>query len=120
MEISLKQTSYTLSHHERQYLDEKLSAIADRVQDDPAALCEVEIEKDTHHWKGDDVFYAEVNVTYHGKLYRATAREATPQAAMDAVKDEMLRLLTKGKRRHLDAVRRGARKAKEIVRKLWR
>lgn len=118
MEYRLKQTNYELRDFEKEYLEKKLKELEKLLsyEEGTATHLEVEIAKDTHHWKGPKVFYAEFMLHHEGHTFRAEGYGETPQAAFDEAKDELFRQWQREHKRYIALVRRGARKVKEWLR----
>ena len=108
MKIHKKKTDYELSVEEDAYINKKIKQIEKFISKDDEAICEVEVAKNKH--KSGDTFYAEINLTTEGELFRATAIAETVGASFDKAKDELLASLRKKKDR-LDRERKkiGAR-----------
>ncbi len=116
MSTTIKATNITLSPTLRDYVEKKVSSFEKFVTKHNAEMqCDVELRESTHHQKGP-FYYAEINLSLDGNLYRATADEESYEAAIDKVKDEIVRELSKGKAKHRVLWHRGARKVKEWVR----
>jgi len=99
MEIKIKHTNITPTPDVASYLDKKLEAFKKFVEDDPTAICEVELGKTTKHHQTGDIFFAEINLMQGGRQFRAVAEEATPMAAIDRAKDEVLAELGRSKKK---------------------
>lgn len=112
MSTNIKATTITLSPSLREYIVKKVSVFEKFVTKPEAEmLCDVELRESTHHQKGP-YYYAEINLNLDGKLYRATAEEESYEAAIDKVKDEIVRELTKSKAKRRAMWHRGAQKLK--------
>ena len=83
-------------------------------------IFEVEIGKTTRHHKSGDVFRAEINFTAGDTNLRAEAVKDDLYAAIDKAKDEMRRELRRRKGRHMDLIRKGGAKIKDIAKGLYR
>ncbi len=103
------------------YVEKKFSAFDRFAQDPNSALCNVEVGKTTKHHKHGDVFRAEVNLRISGKNFYAVSEKDDLYAAIDQVKDEILREITSEKDRSTTLMRRGALKFKNMIKGLdWR
>jgi ribosome-associated translation inhibitor RaiA len=76
----------------------------------------VEIGKESnHHKNGEDVFMAEVKLVSSGKEFYVKNYNAELYAAIDAVRDEMLREIKNNKEKNQTLFIRGARKIKKRI-----
>lgn len=108
MNINKKKTDYELAPEEDNYIDRKLEQITKLVKKDEHAICEVEIAKNKH--QSGDVFYAEINLTSDGELFRATENGETVAAAFDKAKEEVVERLRRAKdKKSREPKRMGAR-----------
>ena len=114
--VHVKTTGWSMTDEISTYLDEKLSAIEKLVHDpeNQTLRCDVELahDRDQHA----SVARAEMNLFVNGMLYRAQARGATMQAALDGVKDEMQQQLRTSKQKHGSLLRRGGTRLKSWLR----
>lgn len=121
MNISVKTTNIELTPAISQYVEEKVNGIERFiVSADPASVrAAIEVGKSTrHHHAGDDIFRAEINLYADGKSFRAVSEQGTLYAAIDDVKDEIIREINsyKGKQRTL--FRRGGAAVKNLLKGL--
>lgn len=96
---------------------EKISLV-ERLIDLPeeTPIAEVEIARSTHHKKGE-VFKAEVNLSFKGKLIRAVVKEYDVRNAIDGVRQELEKRIRRGKGKRMDLFKKGARQLKKILRR---
>ena len=119
MNINIKATNIELSPDIRAYLDKRLSSVADFVDKRaPASVCDVEVGKTTRGQRHGDIFRAEINIEMDGVFFRATTEEESLNAAIDKVKDEILRELRRHKRKEVHLLRRGGARLKEMTQTL--
>lgn len=118
LNINVKATNISLTPAISQYIDEKIASIEKFIDmEDPGSVkVNIEVGKTTRHHQSGDIFNAELNLTLSGKHFRAVSEQGTLYAALDDVKDEMVREVTsyRGKQRTL--FRRGAARVKNIIR----
>lgn len=112
MITNTKTKNYTLSVLVEEYLQEKLRA-AEKLLD-TAAVCDVELE--TLRDKDAARYRVEANIDTHGTLIRAEARAESMNAAIDEMKDELLRQLKRRSDKKHSAVKRSGAKLKEQFR----
>lgn len=79
-------------------------------------VANVEIGKTTRHHNAGDIFRAEVLVTVRGKGYRAVSEKEDLYAAIDDVRDELVRELNSSKEKARTLMRRGAGALKNLIR----
>lgn len=117
MKIDLKTKNFEITPSIRTYLQDKLNAVDKFLPDDESIFAEVELAQTTKHHRKGDIFKAEVNLTTPGRLIRAVAEKWDLHAAIDAVKDELLREITTSKGKKLSLYRRSARLFKRLLRR---
>jgi len=117
MRLSVKTTRCDLTPEISAYIDERVGSLQKLIhaEDDDAVICEVEIEKVAERQHGL-IWRAEMNLTINGTLYRADAVGENINAALDEVKDEMMKRLRRSNKKHRDLFRRGALKMKNFIR----
>jgi putative sigma-54 modulation protein len=121
MQKNIKATGIEITPAISDYVERKFSAFDRFVQDENSSLCNVEVGKTTNHHKQGDVFRAEVNLRISGKNFFAASEKDDLYAAIDEVKDDILREITTEKDRSTTVMRRGALKLKNILKGLdWR
>ena len=86
------------------YLDEKMAAI-EKLVNDSGAYCDVELGRAEGHAQQGNVWRAEITLLQKGEQMRVEAVGESINAAIDAVKDEMLRQLRKGKDKNTSLTR---------------
>ena len=77
---------------------------------------EVDIGKTSEHHNNGEIFRAEVNVEVKGKILRAVSDKEDLCAAIDDVRDEIIKVLKDTKTKKETMWRRGARNIKKILR----
>lgn len=121
MKFNLKSTSLTITPAITDYLERKLSDI-ERFLDskDSGVRADVELARETQHHRQGDVFRAEINLhTATGRFF-AVETESDLYAAIDAVKDEIIREVKSGRKKHVTLLRRGGRAIKDLFRRFYR
>lgn len=118
MQIKIKATNIELTSAIEAYVNEKIGGVEKfalpHVNENPIA--EVEIGKTTNHHNSGDVFRAEVNLSVRGKYFRATSEKSDLYAAIDDIRNELVRELNSHKEKDRTLVRRGAGMIKNILR----
>lgn len=118
MKIIIKTTNIELVSSIKQYIDEKVGSIDKFLgdMDRGAVEARVEVGKSTKGQQKGDIFRAEVNLNLPGKLLRSVAHEEDLRTAIDKVKDELQREIKKYKGKQKARFRKGARRAKNLIR----
>jgi len=118
MQKNIKATNIEITPAISDYIDKKFSAFDRFTQGDESALCDVEVAKTTQHHRQGDVFKAEVNLHTAGKNFYAAIEKDDLYAAIDLVKDEVVRALTTHKDKGISLMRKGALKMKNALKGL--
>ncbi|MDZ7726131.1 MAG: ribosome-associated translation inhibitor RaiA [Candidatus Campbellbacteria bacterium] len=118
MKTRIKATNMELTDPIRDYLNEKLKDVEKFIpKNESEPNVDIEIGKTTnHHSSGEDLYFAEINVNVKGDLYRYVSENAELYAAIDKMKDEIIRELRRNKEKKRDLFRRGALKFKNMIR----
>lgn len=114
MPIKIKGTRLKVSEELHAYALKRLGAV-ERMIKDGKVVFDVELAKSTNHHKKGEVYYAEANLEVDGTFYRATEEATTIEAAIDAVKDELLREMRKEKTRRTSKARQEEGRAKREI-----
>ncbi|MDE1941022.1 MAG: HPF/RaiA family ribosome-associated protein, partial [Patescibacteria group bacterium] len=101
------------------YANKRLEKIAVLLDSDPAAQCDIELGKTTDHHKKGNIFRAEIHVVGAGKNYYASSEQNDLYAAIDIVRDEIIRELTAGKAKRVSLLRRSGARVKNMIKGLW-
>ena len=117
MNIRVKTSNYKLTPESADYLNQRLKALAKFIgKDEDIARCEVEIGRAQGHSEHGNVWRAEINLIHAGITLRAEAVEESVNAAIDEVKDDIIRLLKREKRLHIRLARKGGAWLKRTMR----
>lgn len=118
MNIQIKSTNIELTEAIKDYLEEKLQG-AEKIlnAEETEPLAEVELGKETnHHQSGDALYFAETNLEVGGSFYRSRSQASELYAAIDTMKDEIMREIRRDKEKKRSLMRRGALKVKHMIR----
>jgi ribosomal subunit interface protein len=116
MNINIKFTNLAATPALSNYVIKKVSSLERLIKNsDTSAHASVEVGKTTHHHKEGGFFRAEINLHIAGSNFSASAEEEDLYAAIDKVKDEMMRELRAHKTKQQSLLRRGAAKVKKIL-----
>ena len=88
-----------LTEATKQYVDRRLSSLADICEKYSPCDVAVEVGKTSQHHQKGEVFMAELNMTIPGETLRATSTQEDLYAAIDDAKDELKRQLVDRKAR---------------------
>ena len=118
MHINIKTTKFDISENIREYIFKKMDKVSRLIKSFKLPQeAEIEIARTTeHHQKKDDLFLAEVNLKVGGILLRASAKEWDVKVAIDAMHKNLEAEIRKFKDKKVAGYKKGARKAKEIMR----
>lgn len=123
MKINIKATNIELTPAIRAYLEDKLASL-ERVlpPNDESVLINSEVGKETNHHQQGEIFRAEVNLSFSGRHLRAETRNEDLYAAIDEVRDEIIRQVNTNLEKRNTMIRRGGRAIKNMLRGLtpWR
>jgi ribosomal subunit interface protein len=95
-------------------VDQKFAPLGVFVDEEAKSACEVEFERLSAHQNGR-VHRIEANITINGILYRAEATENTFEEAVDKVRDELDRELSRAKDKQVTQSKDAGRIAKEML-----
>ncbi len=113
--INIKSTNIALTPAIEEYINKKILGIEKFVSDSEEALASVEVGKTTKHHKQGDVFRAEIHMKVPGNEFYVTVEKDDLYAAIDEVKDELVRDMTSRRKRALRLLRKGGQKIKEFI-----
>ena len=117
MNTRIKTTNFKLTPEVADYLNQRLKAIEKFIgEKSNFARCEVEVGRAAGHSEHGNVWRAEINIIHAGERLRAESEASNVNAAIDEVKDEIIRQLKKGKRFHIRLARRGGAMLKRLMR----
>ncbi len=117
MRTNIKATGIELTPAITNYAEKKIGGIEKYLgAADPTV--HIEVGKTTGHHKHGDVFRAEVRVTGAGLDIYAVSEQADLYAAIDLVRDDVVKKLTHDKGKQVSLVRRGGRAVKDMMKGL--
>lgn len=116
MILNIKATKTTLTPSLREYVEKKLKPLDKLIGgDDDSAAVKVEIGRTSNHHKKGEVYRAEIKIALGKKDLYAEASDEDIYAAIDAVKDEVMRELKTFKAKTSDKKKAGGRAVKKII-----
>ena len=118
MKINIKTTNMEGTAALSGYVEEKLQSVEKFTlpHESEDVVAEVEIGKINNHHQSGDVFRAEVNLRVRGKSFRATSEKSDLYAAIDDMRNELVREITSHKDKARTLVRRGGGIIKKMLR----
>ncbi len=119
MNIKIKTTGISLTPAISEYADKRLIKISKIIGGDPSFICDLELAKTTNHHKNGDIFRAEMHIVGKGKDLYASAEDADLYAAIDAMRDEIIRELHASKGKRLSFIRKGGAQVKSMMKGMW-
>ncbi len=120
MNIRIKTTNISLTPSISGYINKRLESVEAFLENDPSAICDFEVGKSTMHHKKGDVFRAEAHIVAAKRDIYAGSEQADLYAAIDAVRDEVIRRLSSDKGKRISRIREGGITVKNMIRGLWK
>ena len=115
MRIILKGTNLELNQELRNYVDEKIGGLDKLLENVNGTLeSRVELAKTTRHHQQGDIYRAEINLDFGGKVLRAVEEKEDLFSAIDGIEDELKRKIINYKGKRNTEIRRGARIIKKF------
>lgn len=115
MNINIKATNMDLTDTLRDYVHSKIGALEKIIGSSEDVNVFVEIGKESNHHNKGEVYMSEVRTRISGKDYYIKKFESNLYAAIDAVKDDLIRDVKVDKKRGETLFRRGARSLKKRI-----
>lgn len=116
MKINIKATSIELTPAISNYVNKKISSISKYIDEsNKDVVAQVEVGKNTRHHKSGNIFRAEVHITGSGLDLYAVSEVGDLYAAIDIVKDEIVRNAVQSKNKRKTLARRGAELVKNMM-----
>lgn len=116
MQIDIKATNLELTDEITGYLTEKLAMLDKQFDlDTDVVYIRAELEENVGYAEDEKRFRAEANLDAGTIHLRSVSEQGTIQAAIDEMKDDLLRRVTDYREKETDLARRGAAEAKEII-----
>jgi ribosomal subunit interface protein len=115
MNIQIKATNLELTPAIRSYIEKRAASFEKNTQTEEARL-EVEVGKMSEHHKSGDVYRAEMHLYLGKQRFYVTAETSDLYAAIDKVRDELVREMRSDKAKRVHLLRRGGQKIKDIIR----
>ena len=120
MNINTKATSIGLTPSISDYIEKRMESVQKFLASDPSAICDFEVGKTTQHHKTGEIFRAEAHIVAAKRDIYAESEQTDLYAAIDAVRDEVMRQLSSDKAKKISSIRRGGTRVKNMVKGLWK
>ena len=105
----------------RNYVEKKLKDMNRFANTEESQLqIQVEVGRAAGIRESGDIFRAEINLGINGNQFYAVSKKDELYAAIDDVKNEIVRQMKKLKGKDTVAVRKGQRKAKKMIKKTFK
>lgn len=119
MKLNIKATGIELTPSISDYVSNKILTVEKYLdKDNPDAVAQVEVGKNSKHHKAGNVFMAEVHITGNGLDVYAVSEQEDLYAAIDLVRDEIIHNALQSKGRRLTLARRSAEAMKRMIKGL--
>ncbi len=119
MNINIKTTGIALTPAISDYTNKRLDKIIHLLDGDKSAQCDIELAKTTAHHQKGNIFRAEIHIVGAGKNFYASSEQPDLFAAIDLVREEILREISAGKAKRISLIRRSGARVKNMVKGLW-
>ena len=120
MNIKITFTNLPKSPAAEEYVSKKLNSLEKFFKGEKEVLAEVELARTTGHRKsGEDIYKAEVNITYMGRQFYVVAEKEDLYVAIDEMRDEAERAVVSNRKKYLTTFRCGALKIKKLIRRFY-
>ena len=118
MNIIIKGTNLELHNDLKEYVNEKIGGLKKFIENDNidtnSVIARVELAKTTQHHQHGDIYKAEVNLQFPGKMIRSVDESDDIYKSIDKVKDELREMINSYKDERTSRIRRGARMIKKL------
>ncbi len=115
MKTNIKTSGIELTPAISDYINRRLASVERFVSGDPSAICDVEVGRTTVHHKQGDIFRAEVHIIAKNRNLYASSEKSDLYAAIDDVRDEIVRELSSAKEKRVSLIRRGGARVKNMM-----
>lgn len=118
MQIILKGQNMEVPQRVEDHVRSKLASLEKFIpqKESLEILAEVEVGRRSRRQKKGDVYRAEINLTLDGILHRSVSKRSEITEAFDVAYSGIERQVRRGKKKSDSLMRRGARRAKEMLR----
>jgi len=120
MTINIKATNTELTPSISSYIEGKIKDLDKfiTVKDPESVLVNIEIGMSTKHHQSGKIFRSEINLHIGGEYLRAVSEQEDLYAAIDDMKDEIVREITSHNKKKRDLFRKGGAVIKDLLKGL--
>ncbi len=119
MNTNIKTTNITLTDAIAAYVTKRLTKAEKILETDTSVQCDIELARTTAHHNKGDIFKAEAHIVGNGiNVYHSSEKEDL-YAAIDEMRDGVLRELKSHRSKNMSRIRRGGAAIKSMMRGLW-
>ena len=119
MKINFQAKNIEITEAIHDYVEKKVTnlgkLLADIEERDGEVIVLFGISKTTHHHKGGEVFHADCSINIKGKKFYSSVNKQDLYEAIDEVKEDLFREITKNKDRKQTLFKRGAISVKKMM-----
>lgn len=120
MKINITAVRMDLTPSISDYVEKKILSLDKMVPpEDTSALVHVEVGRETRHHQQGDIFYAKAQMHVAGADIMGDERAETLYAAIDSLRDELVKQLTSYKDKQITMRRKGGRSLKDMLHRMW-
>jgi putative sigma-54 modulation protein len=116
---NVKATNMELTDAISEYLSKRVSSVEKFINEEKEALANVDIGKISNHHRKGDIFRAEMNLTINGKRFTAKVEKDDLYAAIDKMRDDIVREVEKAKKKDWSLFKRGHKKVKDFLKRVY-
>lgn len=111
----VKATNMQLTEAISDYLSEKLKSLQKFIKSEMEGIARVEVGKTTNHHNKGDIFRAEINLEFGDKKFRAVVESDDLYKAIDQMKDDVVREVTRANKKRIHLLKRGHQRIKDVL-----
>ena len=119
MKINFQAKNIEITEAIHDYVEKKVTNLGKLLTEieerDGEVIVLFSISKTTHHHKGGEVFHADCSINIKGKKFYTSVNKQDLYEAIDAVKEDLFREITKNKDRKQTLFKRGATSVKKMM-----
>ena len=120
MRIDISAKGIEITGAIRDYAKKKISALSRFLKGARELRASLMLGKETAHHREGEVFVVEAELSVDGRSFHSDEKGDDLYATIDAVQEELERMVTSEKEKRGSMLRRGGRKVKEIFRRFYR
>jgi len=120
MRIDISAKGIEITGAIRDYAKKKISALSRFLKGARELRASLMLGKETTHHREGEVFVVEAELSVDGRSFHSDEKGDDLYATIDAVQEELERMVTSEKEKRGSMLRRGGRKVKEIFRRFYR